>query len=339
MIGQLKVPACMIKMNNMSIVRFTIACLILQMLPADLYAQNLAPNPGFEEVACEPDDIESPVRYDADRWYSPTLGTPDLFADGPDPDGCVALDINSDEFMLLGEWQYPAAGLHMAGMYAYADLGCIREYLQAELTESMIAGHEYCVSFLVNLSNRSLLAVDRLGALFTMDSLLDLSGVCLEEDLVQISNPAGSYLTDTLGWMSVSGSFTATGGERFITIGHFVPEGEVAGLPVAGTGMFSGSYYYLDEVEVVDCTQIPDQIGVTDPNEPTFYPNPVRTEIMVRVAEPAVLTIADMHGRELIRQMILPGSNAISAEPLARGTYLLNISSVHYAITELLFRQ
>ena len=126
----------------------------------------------------------------------------------------------------------------------------------------------YLVSFFVSLSEYSSGAVATIGALFTNDRISDtVRSVLMDKRVRQlapgISQTVASYfepqvvndfdrvLDDTKAWMSVSGVFTAHGGERFMTIGNFFPASQSNVVDLDSlTYLLPGAYYYIDDVSV-----------------------------------------------------------------------------------------
>lgn len=44
----------------------------------------------------------------------------------------------------------------------------------------------------------------------------------------QVSNPKGNIITDTLNWTAISGTFTAAGNEKYLLLGNFLDDNNVA---------------------------------------------------------------------------------------------------------------
>lgn len=86
-----------------------------------------------------------------------------------------------------------------------------------------------------------------MAAYFSPDTPTCSGGFCLLQYVPQISNPSGNVLSDTVNWTLISGSFTAAGGERFITIGNFLPDSLITidSFPV---WTYPDAYYYIDDV-------------------------------------------------------------------------------------------
>lgn len=87
----------------------------------------------------------------------------------------------------------------------------------------------------------------------------------------------GGFITDTLGWTKITGSFTAQGGEEYLTIGFFEDTTNHIGvLPLipdtVSLGYFS-VYYYIDGITL---KEISDTVNTTKCNEimpNVFTPN------------------------------------------------------------------
>jgi hypothetical protein len=95
-----------------------------------------------------------------------------------------------------------------------------REYIQNEMRQKLISGKAYCVKFYVSLMNESKYAINELGAYFDDGSLsTSYYGVCNVNP--QIKSPNGVFLTDTLDWIKIEGTFIANGTEKYLTLGNF----------------------------------------------------------------------------------------------------------------------
>ncbi|HEV8515493.1 MAG TPA: OmpA family protein [Cyclobacteriaceae bacterium] len=222
---------------------FCLACVQLS------FAQNLVPNPGFEEYFKCPGSYNPPGsdKNIAPGWISPTLGTPDLF--------------NRCSFGNAGvphNWAGVAhahKGYGYSGIYAWVNNNNYREYLQAKLIDSLERGKKYQVEFFFRLSVYSKYSVDRIGALLS-DSLKHLS-----HDRVWTIEPSYTYVMDsTLSknsgqWNRVSFEYDASGGEQFITIGNFSSDDQLNKyhLDFSQTNeplLNKAAYYYIDDVLV-----------------------------------------------------------------------------------------
>ncbi len=259
-------------------------------------AQNLVPNPSFENITQCPSYNEI---YFAPPWFQPCIhfgntynsSSTDLY------DTCS----NSAEFGIptnVVGFQYARTGIGYAGIAVYEDTINYREYLEVPLLDTLIANKKYCVEFYVSLSNPNV-AVSNFGAYFSADSLLDTTNLkTIDYVTPQIENPNANMLNDTLNWMLVSGNFIATGGERFLTIGNFhLP----ANTNIQNLGSGTIAYYYIDDVSVLYC----DPSGVDEmkrDEEISISPNPFSFQTTISFTEPHknnIIKITDILGKEI----------------------------------------
>jgi OOP family OmpA-OmpF porin len=112
-----------------------------------LEAQNLVPNPGFEELSrCPLGFSVNKKDFIVPGWESPTNGTPDHFH------GCSTGDADVP-FNWAGS-SNARSGKGYAGIYVWNksdDTNCYREYIQCELAEQLVAGEAYTVEFTLSL--------------------------------------------------------------------------------------------------------------------------------------------------------------------------------------------
>lgn len=250
---------------------FLISLLLLSPLcgAMGLVSSNLVFNPSFEDYVDCPKKIESKgVLTVVEGWYQPTAGSADYY------NRCATRECGVPQNKL--GYQMPHSGNGYCGIYCSKNE--YREYLQTELREPLKAGARYRVSFHVCLSENSTVAVSTIGALFTPDRIADTAKSILmrksQRSLGSLVNQviSTSYspqvvsdriLADTAEWMEIGGEFTAEGGELFLTIGNFF---DVAHSGIAEydwlSQMLTGSYYYIDDVSVIqlseDTPSIPD---------------------------------------------------------------------------------
>lgn len=197
----------------------------------------------------------------ANGWSNANGGTVDLF------DKKKAKCKNSPNAMPHNYMGYQMAGdgQNYAGIVAYYDDGTLldsasditlvetgykkyTEYLQGELREPMIAGNIYQVSFKVSLADKSGRAVSCLGALLTNQKVDQNSNTFLAQTPQFISH---RIISDSVNWVTLSGAYIATGGEKFMTIGCFKDDlFEVVDVSPVNGNDSRKAYYYLSEVSV-----------------------------------------------------------------------------------------
>lgn len=190
-------------------------------------AQNLVKNPGF--------DHSKKITYwsqieKAEGWSNGNGGTVDLFDE-------AACKTNAGIPVNFAGEQAPANGRYAGFVAAYEDerislvktvqnlqltdeMGYTRyaEYMQGELTEPLVAGQSYSFSYKVSLAEKSGRAVKGLGAYFSAEKLDHSNNRSLDYK-PQIKS--SELISDKNGWATVSGTFVAKGGEKYVTIGAF----------------------------------------------------------------------------------------------------------------------
>lgn len=229
-------------------------------------AQNLVPNYSFELFSsCPilgPGDVVSAI-----PWVAPTLNTPEYFNE------CSPLSSTSSVPKNFAGYQWARTGKAYAGITTFApSLPNTRDYVQVQLTDSLVAGRLYCVGYYVNLSNIVQYASNGFSAYFSNTPISCSSG-CFFSYTPQF-NYSGSVVSDTLNWTLIAGTFTAAGGEKYMTIGNFNNDTNT-NFSIVNSGAASQSaYYYIDDVYVGTCDTIkppPVVSSLTIPN--VFTPN------------------------------------------------------------------
>ena len=194
-------------------------------------------------------------------------GTPDVF------DNCYT---PSDQryYVPNNYWgtQHPRSGNSYGGLVGVYNNVQVREYIQGIFNENLISGHQYCVKFFVNLSNKSIKSIVTLGA-YIDDGEVEGNANNFELPNVtpQIVNNL-QQLDDTLSWIKIEGVFTANGTEEYITIGNFFPDEESGIFHSYPLSTNLSAYYYIDDVSVIDMST-PAQAGndtIIHPGESVF---------------------------------------------------------------------
>ncbi|MCK9612341.1 MAG: gliding motility-associated C-terminal domain-containing protein [Bacteroidales bacterium] len=229
---------------------------------SDLMAQfNYVPNHSFEE-------------YDSIRLYNPFDST--VYTDYYYPTHWfIPVDcgyhyyynsnlnyVHSWYVVPQNPWSYtwPYDGIAQSGVcpFTYSVNEGLRNYLEVKLKMPLISGHEYCVSFFITIMDTCYIAIDQIGACFTIDSLLGHNyppnPPCYLLENPQVVSPPGYFYDKRNQWQQVLGQFTAQGGEQFMTIGNFKTDSNTnfVWLPDIST-YGTNSYYHIDMVTVIEC--------------------------------------------------------------------------------------
>ena len=213
---------------------------------------NLVPNPSFERYTNCPNSI-SYFDY-ASPWFTPTDGTTDLFSPCAGPWSFVSTPTNfaGVQIPLTGQAYAGAAVWSVYGLNTNNTYRDYREYLEVPLLSPLFSGQRYQVSFYVSRSESRPYAIAELGACLTPGPLIT-NGFSRNFNVVpQVENPSTNLLASTNSWMLVQGTFIATGGESFLTIGNFRTDANTTYTninPAAPTPDYA--YYLFDDVSVV----------------------------------------------------------------------------------------
>jgi gliding motility-associated-like protein len=191
----------------------------LFMLPALVTGQNLVPNGDFETYQHCPQ--QNNLLLEAAPWYNPTKATPDFYHK------CF-----TDSPMQLT----PHSGQGLA--HLFFDQGWL-EYMAVRLTEPLKANECYQFEMYVATDIVNKYIPGTLGAYLSTQPITSGSTTLLAASPQVLDNTTRDNVS-RLQWKSVSGQFTARGGEEYVTIGSFYKEPP-----------FLGYYYiYVDDVSL-----------------------------------------------------------------------------------------
>ena len=291
------------------------------------FAQNLVPNPSFEQHDTCPYDLKQ--IYFANPWFQPNT-----FADGVCYFNACATLSSVSVPTNFGGFQLAKTGFAYAGIgWLVFDGGedCGREYLEVELESPLEATKSYKVAFYVNLINHSKYATNQVGVYFSQDSLLYSDSLFHYLEIIpQIGNDSDNIIKDTLNWVLISKTFIAQGGERFMTIGNFSADSASAIDTVNSSGN-NWAGYYIDDISVTEDTTI----GVNEKKTAIvisdIFPNPAQDEINLNFASlknvPGTVELFDILGSILTTQELQQGNNRIPlpAAKFPDGIYLYRI--------------
>lgn len=184
-------------------------------------------------------------------WLNPTVATPDYFNTCNTSTVSVSIPSNVVGF------QNPYSGNGYAGFIAfeYVFPDWWFEYLQGKFVQPLTAGHLYEISFYVSCGEGYAdIAISKIGA---YASTLPISRADALPFFVtpQIINTSG-IITDTANWTKISGTFVASGNEKFITIGYFSDTLITDSLRIQtfpfGSPLSPRTYYYVDGITATD---------------------------------------------------------------------------------------
>ncbi len=218
---------------------------------AQIHAQNLVQNGGFEDFATCPVKMSN-LNRDAEYWNAPTLGTTDYFNQCSRTKLGIPLNFKGK--------QEAFEGSAYAGLYLFAPKD-YREYIQVALKETLQKGHRYELSLYLSLSEKSDGAVKDIGAVLSEKALSvhtkrQLSHTALASNGIKTTHAKQfqsiGYYDDKSKWMQISLEFVAKGFEANLILGNFKSNHSTDYLhfneELPGTEGYS--YYYVDDVSL-----------------------------------------------------------------------------------------
>jgi hypothetical protein len=233
------------------------------------YCQNLVPNGSFEDTIPRFNNPTPTYVESVPPWFAG-------YADASPNYFNSVYDITSAGFGTpsnLWGYQVPVSGFAFVGFGTYTIGPQYREYISV-MIQPLQFNHIYYLKFYVSLADSSRYAVDRIGAYFSVDTA---SFYNYNYNFIpQVANQPGIVISDTMNWVAIEGFYLAQGGEKCLTFGNFYNNANTQITQLA-VNNFNFSYYYLDEVSLIDCTAT----FIQEIELPQFnlYPNPA-TDIL-----------------------------------------------------------
>ncbi len=169
------------------------------------------------------------------------ISTPDYF------NTCASIGDNSNVPYTANGYQKAKDGNAYVGFF---DGTFYREYIQIQLSESLVQGNTYPFSFYANLSDYSNITTNQIGLKFVNDSVI------YSQYLWQIMNPdwvSNEFIIDTVGWQLLQGEYVAKGGEKWVIVGNFYPDTIFPNIivnPMVNPSWLNYYYIYVDDFSV-----------------------------------------------------------------------------------------
>jgi OOP family OmpA-OmpF porin len=256
----------MIYLRNIGHAIFWMAGLFGGFFWPELEAQNLVPNPDFDQYDHCPPYLGQ--IHEATGWDSPNFATTDYFHACSD-----SLNGNGVPGNRLG-WQQPVSGQGYAGIRLWIPPGIAtpnqREYLVTRLNHPLETDSFYQISFHASLADFSTHTTDALG--------LGFSDSAFSNERFQPFSPAlrladGEYLTKRQSWEKISGLYRAKGGEQHLIVGNFLRDTEMMLLdfPPGTPEEVLAVYVFIDQISItpVSISSV-DTTLQTEPEVPTL---------------------------------------------------------------------
>lgn len=294
-----------------------------------LVAQNLVPNPSFEDaVGCPTTGGQV---YLANHWYVAEQ-TPDYF------NACCTLPALGVPSNVFGT-RNAATGVAYIGLFTYSTIMPVdtppphyREKIGVALESPLIIGTKYYCSFKVSATSSHVQFVNgasnRTGILFstvqyTTEDFTTAFNHC------QISSD--EIVSDTTGWVKVQGSFVADSAYGFLSLGNFFDNSntDTVRFWFGNGGNHVQAYQFIDDV-CVSADSLTRDVAVSVSHQPVsaafVYPNPASGVLYVQSPGKTVYAIVDVLGRKAM-EGFFENSAQIDVAPLPAGIYIVSFTS------------
>jgi hypothetical protein len=154
-----------------------------------------------------------------------------------------------------GGFQYPRTGHNyiLSGFYCSTCSFNERGYPRNRLRQPLKANATYCLKYYVVNCNHSNVAIDAFGAYFT-DVSIDTINYCnlpLTYITPQIQY-IGGVITDTLNWRAMTGTFVATGVEKYLVLGNFKSNAATNTILINQPSNIMGADICIDDVSLIE---------------------------------------------------------------------------------------
>ena len=241
-------------------------CLLIVFQLSTTQGQNLIANGDFEQYKDCPSAF-SQIEL-ATGWFPyGSKSSPDYYH------ACASsprVGVPRNDLAGIPSYQLPRSGDAYAGILTYdgypREVKVGIEYIATELVMPMVAGQVYEVRFFVaahviDSSSASHASFsDAIGLTFVADTADLPFDECFHSLIPPSITNTGGVLSDTSGWMEVSGCYTATGSERYAIIGNFTPRDQITIIETDPSICCPFIYHLIEDVSVVAIDTIADEI-------------------------------------------------------------------------------
>ena len=224
-------------------------------------AQNLVPNPSFEEYYSIPSDGNN--INECKYWYTPRGLSPDYFhKEAKIPKFNYTSPIQSIPKNGIG-WQNAKTGNAYVGIILndFEDKFTYREMIAVKLKKKLAKDTTYKISFYTSLAEGSMYYHNYFGITLSKDSLAKLKikydyGKVIAPNSITVN--VDSIGKDTANWHLVLTTYKAKGGEHYLYIGltrknmYRFRYWTTKFFRKTGWGDEPYAYYYIDDVSMVE---------------------------------------------------------------------------------------
>ncbi|NBG65969.1 T9SS type B sorting domain-containing protein [Acidiluteibacter ferrifornacis] len=215
-------------------------------------AQNLIPNPSFEDTSKTGWSYYLPDQW---RLAGGVNRQPEYYNEYHDKYWTVPQSAFG--------YQYAQEGNKYLGItmyFLYHSWKPLRDYIQTDLNQSLMADSIYCFRIHVNLPDSfSHASRNQLGIYLSNNRVSSNSSYNLPYTPQIVVSPS-NYITETKNWAVYNHTYKAVGGEKVLTMGNF---NDTTGIDTLYMGynrdnyQFFGTYYFIDNLYLGSCATLP----------------------------------------------------------------------------------
>lgn len=288
----------------------------------EAFAQNLVPNPSFEDMISCPhygNQLDLAVGWHVCRE------SPDYYNECDSLPGNVSVPSN------FCGYQYAFQGNAYVGFIAFGMNGFnVREYFTCQLINPLMTGKKYNVRFYLNLSGglSKRMACNKIGLLFSTVNY-DLNTPAPIGNYSQFYTD--SIITDTLNWTLVEGSFIANSAYHYMTVGNFFNDANTDTVHIDGIPS-TYAYYFIDSISVTE--DVTSSVNELNANGFIVYPNLFSNKIRIQSENIRFekLQVFNMSGQSIYFRKESSNDSTVDLyfNTLPQGVYILIINNSSY---------
>ncbi len=235
-------------------------CIFLAGNISFLCSQNLVVNGNFSEYLRCPqtyNHYRSNIRTLLPGWFTINKSTPDFFH------RCAENKKVGVPENFAGRME-SFTGNGYIGLILRADRETYRyspsysEHITGTLTEPLLKGNTYRFSLAYALAGNSGIMTNGIGVYFSLEKPVFSDSDDEYSFEPQLILHPDSLLNQSNQWTELSAVFTAGGGEKYLTIGNFLPVSKsiiIKHNPEKHTDTRFFAYYYIDGINLIPCNQ------------------------------------------------------------------------------------
>lgn len=296
---------------------------LLIMLSISSKAQNLVPNPSFEDTVSCPDGVNNVS--DAVGWFS-SKSSPDYF------NPCA--NINAPYMGIpnnMAGHQAPIDGNTYAGLATYVlnPGNNIRELISTQLNHTLNIGVKYFVSAYISRADTNYwdCASNKFGFRFSTIPYYASVNSCPIDNFSHIH--FDSIISDKENWSWMAGDFVADSAYQYLIIGNFYDDAHTDTSHCPSLLNYA-AYYYIDKVCVSTDSllcYVPTALNNNHLYEQSFYPNPANNIINIATNNFITNDIIsyDVLGQVMSRTKTINGKASINCSTWREGLYFIKI--------------